>query len=67
MRINLTPKEVCAIGDQVFTDILGAKLFHMKTIYIIPINSNDDSGWTKFIRLFERLLFKKWIKKIFMI
>jgi len=67
MRINLTPREVCAIGDQIFTDILGAKLFHMKTIYITPINSNDDSGWTKFIRLFERLLFKKWTKKTFMI
>jgi len=67
MKMNLSPKEVCAIGDQIFTDILGAKLFHMKTIYIIPLNSNDDSDWTKFVRLFERLLFKKWIKKAFRI
>jgi uncharacterized protein len=64
MKINLFPNEVCAIGDQIFTDILGGKLFHLKTIYINPINPNEDSSWTKFVRIFERKLIKKWTKKI---
>lgn len=32
------PKEnICTIGDQLFTDILGAKLFGIKSILVIPI------------------------------
>ena len=60
LRLGLNANEVCVIGDQVFTDILGGKLIGAKAIYVEPINEKEDSGWTRFVRLFEKKLLKKW-------
>ena len=60
LRLELNANEVCVIGDQVFTDILGGKLIGAKAIYVEPINEKEDSGWTRFVRLFEKKLLKKW-------
>ncbi|MCC8043790.1 MAG: YqeG family HAD IIIA-type phosphatase [Oscillospiraceae bacterium] len=37
LRLNTPRKEICTIGDQLFTDILGAKLFGIKSILVPPI------------------------------
>lgn len=51
------PKEVCCIGDQLFTDILGAKLQGMASIYVEPISPRDI--------IFSR--FSRWLEKRLMV
>jgi len=36
-RLGASRNEICTIGDQLFTDILGAKLFGIKSILVSPI------------------------------
>lgn len=60
LRLKLPSCKVCAIGDQIFTDILGGKLLGMKTIYVKPINEKEDSLLTKFVRIFEKKLINRW-------
>jgi HAD superfamily phosphatase (TIGR01668 family) len=35
-RFGLNKKHVAAVGDQIFTDILGANLFGIKSIFVFP-------------------------------
>ncbi|MDR0992890.1 MAG: YqeG family HAD IIIA-type phosphatase [Ruminococcus sp.] len=35
-RFGLKKSEVCAVGDQIFTDILGANLFGIKSVFVFP-------------------------------
>lgn len=49
--------EVCCIGDQLLTDILGAKLNGMASIYVEPISPRDI--------IFSR--FSRWLEKRLMI
>ncbi|GAC1387657.1 MAG: YqeG family HAD IIIA-type phosphatase [Vulcanimicrobiaceae bacterium] len=42
------------IGDQVFTDVLGAKLFGMKVILTEPIVKREQ-WWMRLLRFFERI------------
>ncbi|NLL63048.1 MAG: YqeG family HAD IIIA-type phosphatase [Ruminococcaceae bacterium] len=37
IKLRLNPSEICMIGDQLFTDIMGANLIGMKTIYCNPV------------------------------
>jgi uncharacterized protein len=43
------------IGDQIFTDLLGANLLGIKTILVKPI-SEREYKWTQFMRRLERLI-----------
>lgn len=36
-RLDLNKKEVCAVGDQIFTDILGANLKGIRSAFVFPI------------------------------
>jgi len=53
------PASTCAIGDQVFTDMLGANLLGIKTILVTPL-SPHESPHTRLIRLIERPLRRRW-------
>jgi HAD superfamily phosphatase (TIGR01668 family) len=35
-RFGLRKSEVCAVGDQIFTDIIGANLFGIKSVFVFP-------------------------------
>jgi HAD superfamily phosphatase (TIGR01668 family) len=35
-RLRLKKSEVCAVGDQIFTDIIGANLFGIKSVFVFP-------------------------------
>ena len=35
--LKLPRRKICAVGDQIFTDILGANLFGIKSIFVKPI------------------------------
>ncbi len=36
-KLGVPKSEICTIGDQLFTDILGAKLFGIKSVLVKPI------------------------------
>ena len=46
--------ETVVVGDQVFTDVLGAKLFGMKVILTEPIVTSEQ-WWMRLLRFFERI------------
>lgn len=51
-------KEICAIGDQIFTDIKGANKLGIYSILVNPLNKKE-SIFTKFNRLREKKMFNK--------
>lgn len=54
--------ETAMVGDQIFTDILGGNRLGLYTVLVVPISKKEFMG-TKFIRLVERRLLKRMIKK----
>ncbi|MCL1849480.1 MAG: YqeG family HAD IIIA-type phosphatase [Clostridiales bacterium] len=54
-ELSLENHEIMAIGDQVFTDILGGNLSGCTTVLISPLSEVEHSG-TKLIRLLERIV-----------
>jgi HAD superfamily phosphatase (TIGR01668 family) len=50
--------ETVVIGDQVFTDVLGAKLLGLRTVLTEPIVAHDFP-LTRGLRFLERLVFKR--------
>lgn len=59
IKILALPKEnILIIGDQIFTDILGANFINIKSILINPI-SNSKTFLLKFKRFFEKSIRKK--------
>lgn len=55
---NLNKKNIAAIGDQIFTDILGANKLHITSILVDPISSHE-SFITKINRIKEKKLIRK--------
>lgn len=53
------PRSTCAIGDQVFTDILGASRLGLVTVLVEPL-SPRESFHTRLIRLIESPLRRRW-------
>lgn len=51
----------CAVGDQVFTDMLGANWLGIATILVKPL-SPRESPHTRLIRLIERPLRRRWAR-----
>ncbi len=57
--LDLNPKEVAVIGDQLLTDVLGGNLLGFYTILVEPLCPREHP-WTKHVsRLLERLLGRK--------
>lgn len=54
--------EVCIIGDQLFTDILGGNKTGIKTCLVDPM-TNEDFILTKIFRASEQIVFKKFAKQ----
>ena len=52
--MELAPKEVAVIGDQLYTDILGGNRLGMYTIWVKPLTSREFIG-TKVTRQLEKL------------
>lgn len=36
-KLGLKKKEVCAVGDQIFTDVLGSNLTGIRSVFVFPI------------------------------
>ncbi len=52
----------CAIGDQLFTDMLGANWLGLTTILVDPL-SKRESPHTRVIRLIERPMRRRWARE----
>lgn len=59
--LDAVPEEVAAIGDQVFTDVLGGNRLGMYTILVSPL-STKETRWTGFMRRFEKLVLDRYKK-----
>ncbi len=56
------PKEIAVVGDQIFTDVLGARFSSMYSILTKPIDKRDIF-MTKVKRPLENLIVKRYLKK----
>ena len=56
------PKEIAVVGDQIFTDVLGARFSNMYSILTKPIDKRDIF-MTKIKRPLENLIVKRYLKK----
>lgn len=57
-KLGLKKSEVCAVGDQIFTDILGANLAGIRSIFVYPIEP-EKSRFFKIKRAIEKPLLPK--------
>ena len=53
-KLGMSKKELVMVGDQTYTDILGAHLFGMRAILVTPL-SKVDLVHTKVLRLLDKL------------
>jgi HAD superfamily phosphatase (TIGR01668 family) len=59
LKLLQTPKKATVVvGDQLFTDVLGAKLLGLRSILTHPIVPHDWLG-TKVLRLMERVVLRR--------
>jgi hypothetical protein len=61
--LGTDPGSTCAIGDQVFTDILGANWARVASILVPPL-SPRESPHTRLIRLLEGILRRRWAGRV---
>lgn len=62
MKYHYQKKDVCIIGDQLFTDILGGNKMGIYTCLVDPL-TNEDFILTKIFRKMEQVSFQKLEKK----
>lgn len=55
--LRTQPEQTAVIGDQIFTDILGAKRLGLFAILVKPL-SKRELRWTKIMRKFEHMILK---------
>jgi len=60
--VDLPKEQVVMIGDQIFTDVWGANVFGIKSIYVYPINKNEWIG-CRVKRPLERIVLKTLYKE----
>ena len=58
-RLELPKAQCAAIGDQVFTEILGANLYGMTCIQVMPIELETGKPFLKLKRRVERWLYNR--------
>ena len=59
--LSVKKEEAIFIGDQIFTDVLAARLFGIRSILVPPIKDKTDP-FTRFKRLLERPILKRYNK-----
>jgi len=61
--MGLNDKETAVVGDQIFTDVLGANRCNMFSILVEPINAEKDFFITQIKRGIEGKIIKNYTKK----
>ena len=62
-KLEIPNENIAAIGDQIFTDVIGANRMKMFSILVKPL-AEKDLWMTRFKRPIEELVIKKYLKKI---
>ena len=62
-ELNIPTENIAVVGDQIFTDVIGANLSKMFSILVEPI-AEKDLLLTKIKRPLENLVIKKYLKRI---
>mgnify|MGYP003292942507 CR=1 FL=1 len=58
LKLRVKPSEICMVGDQLFTDIMGANLMGFKSIYCYPIAKEKQQAVGFAIKRFgEKIVF----------
>jgi len=57
-QLAVRPDAALAVGDQLFTDVLGAKLVGMRAIVVKPL-SGREFPTTKILRMLERPVYSR--------
>ncbi len=57
-KLQLEPQQVAVIGDQIFTDVWGAKRMGMLSVLVEPICS-EEGKFIKLKRIFEKMVYNK--------
>lgn len=57
-EIGVPPEKTAMVGDQLFTDVLGANRMNMYTIRVEPLDPDREYKFTRINRLGEGILFK---------
>ena len=60
--LELKPKEIGVVGDQIFTDVIGANISHMFSILVKPIDKRDILP-TRIKRPLEKYVIKCYLRK----
>ncbi|MBQ5318017.1 MAG: YqeG family HAD IIIA-type phosphatase [Oscillospiraceae bacterium] len=61
-ELGISKKQVCAVGDQIFTDILGANMAGIRSIFVYPIEFEHSTFFTVKRAIEKPLLPKKYDK-----
>lgn len=61
-KYKLAKEEICIIGDQLFTDILGGNKVGIRTCLVNPL-TEEDFIFTKIFRMSENIVFKIFASK----
>lgn len=62
-QLNIPNENIAVVGDQIFTDVIGANRANMFSILVKPI-AEKDIWMTKLKRPIENVVIKKYLKKI---
>ncbi len=57
-KLKTEPSEVAVIGDQIFTDVWGAKRMGMCAVLVNPV-CDKEGKFVKFKRILERVVYKR--------
>ena len=55
--LGTTARETCVVGDQIFTDVWGAKRSGLMTVLVVPFGTREFI-WTKLVRHVERAVLR---------
>lgn len=62
-RMGLLPEETACIGDQLFTDILGANRAGVRSILVLPVDRSTDIPRIRLKRRLEAPILKAYVKR----
>lgn len=54
-------QNICLVGDQLFTDMLGANRMGFVSVVVTALGENE-TGFVSFKRVFEKMIMKKYLK-----
>ena len=60
--MGLKENEIASVGDQIFTDVIGANRCKMQSILVKPVDPERDLWYTKWKRPIEAWIIKKYLK-----